>query len=122
MNKRLTDGEMVEIRELLKCPRPNYESLHLAALALLIQVDAQTERLRLLKAVVAALPRCSGEWTAGSGGHRKHENCSKIATYVDDPYYYCDEHRLKNPDDWAEFSYADALRALEAADREAGEK
>lgn len=39
-------------------------------------------------------PQCSGEWIGGSGGHREHTQCEKLATYWDDedPYAYCDQH------------------------------
>ncbi len=38
------------------------------------------------------LPRCSGEWTGGSGGHRVHGvPCQKLALW-DDGFVYCDEH------------------------------
>jgi hypothetical protein len=49
------------------------------------------------------LPKCSGQWISGSGGHRQHSPCSNTATYADwsDQYAYCDAH-------------------LEPADREAG--
>lgn len=43
--------------------------------------------------LVAGLPRCSGEWTGGSGLHRMHTApCRRPATYDDDPFHYCDEH------------------------------
>jgi hypothetical protein len=51
----------------------------------------------------SGLPKCSGHWVGGSGGHRTHVPCSNTATYADwsDQYSYCDAH-------------------LEPADREAG--
>ena len=47
-----------------------------------------------LHALVETLPRCSGRWEGGSGAHRRHGPCSRIATWVplSDPYAYCDEH------------------------------
>lgn len=39
-------------------------------------------------------PSCSGHWISGSGGHRKHEPCSKPADWwhPDDMYAYCELH------------------------------
>lgn len=39
-------------------------------------------------------PCCAGKWTDGSGGHRVHERCGKLADWwhPDDMYAYCDEH------------------------------
>lgn len=39
-------------------------------------------------------PNCSGKWIAGSGGHRKHEPCGRVADWWDpgDLFAYCDEH------------------------------
>jgi hypothetical protein len=39
-------------------------------------------------------PGCAGKWVAGSGGHRTHEPCDKLADwwYPNDMYSYCDEH------------------------------
>lgn len=42
----------------------------------------------------AQLPRCDGEWIAGSGAHRVHgETCGLTASYSDPPYAYCGRHR-----------------------------
>lgn len=40
------------------------------------------------------LPTCTGNWIKGSGGHRVHEPCGKLATFADwdDTYSYCDAH------------------------------
>jgi hypothetical protein len=61
-----------------------------------------------VRAYVEEAPCCTGEWLAGSGGHRHHGACSKPATWwsADDPYAYCDEHvpemdREMYADDWA---------------------
>lgn len=50
-----------------------------------VLADDERQRLR---------PQCSGEWIAGSGGHREHTHCDALATYWDDEdlYAYCDQH------------------------------
>ena len=87
------------------------------------EMAAEVERLR---AIVAALPRCS-PWLSGSGGHRRFGSCPNIATWHDDgqsstPEYYCDGHIPKTYRDdagelydWVrELPYAAAVRALAA--------
>lgn len=39
-------------------------------------------------------PKCSGEWIKGSGGHRIHTGCDRLATWwhPDDTFAYCDKH------------------------------
>lgn len=46
--------------------------------------------------LLAALPKCAGEWLSGSGGHIKLGPCGKLATFEDpdDAYRYaCDAHQ-----------------------------
>jgi hypothetical protein len=41
---------------------------------------------------------CSGEWIAGSGGHRQHNPCNQKADwwYPHDLYAYCNQHMLSH--------------------------
>jgi hypothetical protein len=69
-----------------------------------LTADEMSDRAEWLDGLFAnGLPKCSGHWVGGSGGHRTHEPCSNTATYADwsDQYAYCEAH-------------------LEPADREAG--
>jgi len=80
------------------------------------------DELRLAESVVEALPKCSGKWTGGSGAHRTHDHCGRLATWYhpDDCWAYCDEHvkdwdkRGDKPLGLDEVHWADEARALDA--------
>lgn len=81
-------------------------------------------------AEITELPTCSGNWIGGSGGHRTHEPCGRIATWwrAGDSWAYCDEHIKEHergtpngypPAPWAALAKErDELKGLLASARE----
>lgn len=69
------------------------------------------------------LPRCCGEWLGGSGGHRRHGPCDRLATrfQIDDSVHYCDEH-YKAHDNIKEVAWAPLIRELAESKHRAAER
>ncbi len=62
---------------------------------------AEITRLRAeVVRLTALLPRCLGEWTGGSGGHRKYAGgCDRPGVWDVGLGEVCDEHKNKNGGD-----------------------
>jgi hypothetical protein len=71
-----------------------------------------------LRAIEEALPRCSGKWLDGSGGHKRHAPCPRHATYyfAGDIWAYCDEHITEHEKRMysERVGWADEVTALDA--------
>lgn len=77
---------------------------------------ALTSDRAAVRALVEAMPECTGDWVKGSGARRTHKPCTSgkpgMWNWCDgENYYYCDAHHLED-DDQHEAHWAPALRAL----------
>lgn len=72
--------------------------------------------LSRLKELEQLLPRCSGEWLKGSGGHRYYaHDCGKPGMWDVGGQYVCDAHRNTKGGDDEAWRWPEEREALESA-------
>lgn len=70
----------------------------------------------LLEKIYLSLPVCQGEWLSGSGGRARFSgNCKWQATWTDNDWVFCDDHKpifwpYIHECDILEFEYSDEVR------------